>query len=252
MIHDCFVFFNEYEAMTIRLNELYDVVDHFVIVVASHTFRGERYKPDYLDFPAKKTTLVEVTEALPENPWEAEKYVRNQIMRGLTRANPDDLVVISDADEIPRPEVLATFKAGGYHASPYRLIPRNFSLCLDWESPEEAHRFPVVVPRWYLDKHSPHYCRENTDREMLTVTEAGWHFSSLGGPHRVSKKLRSFAHDDLGDDVAHPSHILRCIQTGRDLLGRWDLIPVEVDNTYPQVVYDHPEAFKDCYRRNWR
>ena len=43
-IIDCFIFYNELELLTYRINILNDVVDYFVIVESTHTFIGKEKK----------------------------------------------------------------------------------------------------------------------------------------------------------------------------------------------------------------
>ena len=40
-VHDCFIFFNELDALELRLEELDPVVDRFVLVEARTTFTGQ-------------------------------------------------------------------------------------------------------------------------------------------------------------------------------------------------------------------
>lgn len=118
-IYDCFTFFNELEILMIRLEELYDVVDHFVIVEGSLTFTGKpkshyfaenrhlfsRFEDKIIyilveDFPSP-------TNDLRLDAWRREHHQRNQIIRGLSHCAPRDIIIISDVDEIPRHDVIA-------------------------------------------------------------------------------------------------------------------------------------------------
>ena len=135
-IYDCFTFFNELDLLELRLMELYDVVDKFVIVEANKTFSGKpknfvfeenklRYKK-YLkkiiyikvkNFPPQKypklyNLLVHskikkikgISYNLGIGPWTLEYFQRNAIMRGLKNLKDKDIVLISDLDEIPSKE----------------------------------------------------------------------------------------------------------------------------------------------------
>ncbi len=121
-IFDCFTFFNEYDLLELRLSYLYSHVDHFVIVESDQTFNGaskafnfdgnmERYA-QYLD----KITYVQV--AMPnfreskKVAWKREAYQRNEIKKGLEilKAQPDDVVMMGDVDEIPNIEVVNQLK----------------------------------------------------------------------------------------------------------------------------------------------
>jgi hypothetical protein len=112
MIYDCFTFFNELELLELRLEELYPVVDYFVIVESDLTFSGKP-KPLYLAENldrfgkyADKIKLVATTADPDVNSWQREYAQRRDIGYGLPNARPTDIIMVSDADEIPRRSVV--------------------------------------------------------------------------------------------------------------------------------------------------
>jgi beta-1,4-mannosyl-glycoprotein beta-1,4-N-acetylglucosaminyltransferase len=114
MLFDCFPFLNEVELLELRFMELGDLVDYFVVVEADKTHSG-RPKPFNFDLARyqpwqAKIIYVRVTDlpdASPEQPWLAENFQRNAIMRALERlARPGDQIMVSDADEIPNPRAI--------------------------------------------------------------------------------------------------------------------------------------------------
>src|ERR1700761_521914 len=111
-IYDCFCFFDELEVLEIRLSELYGIVDYFVILEATTTFQGndkpllfaenrERYRA-YDD----KIRYIALELPEPKDPWARERFQRESIREYITDALDSDIIVISDADEIPRPAAL--------------------------------------------------------------------------------------------------------------------------------------------------
>src|SRR5947208_2297917 len=114
MIYDCFTFFNELDLLEIRLNVLTEIVDRFVLVEAHQTHQGE-HKPLYFAenrarFHRYNDKIIHVVvDGFPPDavsPWDRENHQRNCIARGLAGARLGDTVLISDADEIPRPELI--------------------------------------------------------------------------------------------------------------------------------------------------
>ncbi|NQU73263.1 MAG: hypothetical protein HQ547_00945, partial [Candidatus Omnitrophica bacterium] len=118
MIYDCFVFFNEIDLLKIRLEELKDSVDKFVLVEAAKTF-AKREKPLYFqeykhEFSEYLDRIVyQMVDDVPKkrltgwgSRWDREAHQRNCISRALMRCNcdDDDIILISDVDEIPRAE----------------------------------------------------------------------------------------------------------------------------------------------------
>lgn len=111
-IYDCFTFFNELGILEIRLNELYDVVDYFVIVEAKKTHSGQQkelyFQANRDKFKKFEDKIIYIVTDLPpiknNDRWELENYQRDQIDKGLSKCNDDDIILISDADEIPKKE----------------------------------------------------------------------------------------------------------------------------------------------------
>src|ERR1700733_5689923 len=122
MIYDCFTFFNELDVLEIRLHVLADVVDRFVLVEARQTFqRGSKplYYRDNLDRFKSFADRIEhiVVDEFPpgaSGPFDCEFWQRNSIRLGIQNAAIGDTIMISDVDEIPKPEcVIAAASRGG-------------------------------------------------------------------------------------------------------------------------------------------
>ena len=113
-IFDCFSYWDENLLLDLRFHLLNDVVDYFVIVESTKTWQNnsKELKFDISKFQKFKNKIlyIPVTD-MPEgpNPWEREHFQRNCIVRGLKDSKDDDLVIISDADEIPNPKKITKF-----------------------------------------------------------------------------------------------------------------------------------------------
>lgn len=117
MLYDCFTFFNELDLLEIRLNILNDSVDKFVIVEATRT---QNNKEKCLYFEENKARFAKfedkiihvVVKEFPQKleQWTIENYQRNEIMRGLVNCKDDDVIIISDLDEIPNPKYIKKYK----------------------------------------------------------------------------------------------------------------------------------------------
>jgi beta-1,4-mannosyl-glycoprotein beta-1,4-N-acetylglucosaminyltransferase len=112
-VYDCFTFFNELDLLELRLSECYDSADYFVIAEANKTFSGndkrfilednwDRYKAFH-----DKIIYIKV-EDMPEGPnaWAREYHQRNALIRGLSSASDNDVVALTDCDEVLRPRTL--------------------------------------------------------------------------------------------------------------------------------------------------
>lgn len=121
-IVDSFIFFNELDLLEIRLEYLYDSVDYFVIVESNTTFTGNpkpynflKNKQRFKKFDKKIIySKLDLFNYKPENnsAWEREIFQRNHISQALSELNldQDDLIFVSDVDEIPNKASLLQLK----------------------------------------------------------------------------------------------------------------------------------------------
>ena len=193
MIVDCFTFFNEFDLLQVRLDELSPYVDRFVVAEANRTHAGT-LKPYYLetalrDHPSLEQ-IVLVKVELPEckgDRWALENMQRNALVHGLQGTSPHDTVLVGDVDEIPN---MATWdgKEGVFRGDAYfykvNLLHREL-----WNG-------TVAVKAWRFGSPYgpilPQDCRNF--RDMMTPCGEGKHFSWLGDP---AVKVVSFAHAEL-------------------------------------------------------
>ena len=111
-IFDCFQYFNEDHIVDLRLNILSKFVDKFVIVESTVNHQGRpkklhfdinKYKKfkDKIDYIVVDDTPESVKKSHEGGESLVEQHQRNSIMRGLKDANDNDLIILSDVDEIP-------------------------------------------------------------------------------------------------------------------------------------------------------
>lgn len=117
-VYDCFTFYNEFELLELRLESLNPIVDYFVLVEADKTQRNED-KPFYFlenkdkfskFLPQIRHLMMNVSNLSSlykgDGDWIIENAQRDYIKQGLFDAKSDDLIFISDLDEIPNPQIL--------------------------------------------------------------------------------------------------------------------------------------------------
>ena len=112
---DCITYFNEDVVLDVRLNTLDKFVDYFVIVEGNKTWQNnsKELKFDINKYEKFKDKIIyiKVTD-LPDgrDPYLRENHQRNSILKGLINSKDQDIIIISDLDEIPNPEVINNFK----------------------------------------------------------------------------------------------------------------------------------------------
>jgi len=247
-IFDCIQFFNEIEVVELRMMELGDVVDYFVVVEANKTHTGkpkefvleqhlDLYKP-WLD----RLIYVKVTD-LPDysldNIWVAENFQRNCIMRGLDGlANPGDKIIVSDADEIPNINTVLA-----YSAETSWIVLRqqmfyyyvNCKLNQTWRGSVVANYGTFDQPQKLRDFLKLH--RYRNERE-----NGGWHYSYLGAdPARIRLKAENIAESHnvlhkLGTDEELTAKVAS--QTDLYSRGGWrqQMQIVDISDDVPRVL----------------
>jgi beta-1,4-mannosyl-glycoprotein beta-1,4-N-acetylglucosaminyltransferase len=194
-------FFNELELLEARLSEMARMVDRFVVIEARQSFRGAQ-KPLYFQenshlFDRWSSQVDHVVVDLPDGPdaWARERHQRNvaqQVLADLGAA-PDDLVLLTDLDEIVRADRIDAVREVTV-SSPVVLMMTQYWYSLEWRQEDpwlhpKAFRYgQVPAGTTYNDvRHSPFPVLPNT----------GWHLSWFGDEARFDYKLASFSHSEF-------------------------------------------------------
>lgn len=204
-IYDGFQFFNELELLEIRFNELYDVVDHFVIVESTKTHQNN---PKPLHFWENRDKFSPFLDKVIHHvfdpkecpyPWYIENEQRNQIKNSKFSPRDEDFVIISDADEIPKKETISLIKQN-CPLEPSTMVMQmsyNYINCIVEEPSDVAGwRGSVVLPARHFRENSPNSFRDKKDF-LPRIENAGWHLSFMGGPEKIKDKITSYAHSEF-------------------------------------------------------
>jgi len=257
MIYDCFPFFNELELLELRFETLNNVVDRFVLVEADQSHTGEpkplffaenrrRFQP-YLD----KIEHV-VVHDLPrtDEPWERDRFQRNAVLRGLAHARSEDMILLSDVDEIPRPEAIRQLAGDGrclrmLERDPIVLVQDLHYYYINCMDPAEPW-YGTIAIRARNFTMIPDELRTLRFR-LPRLRNGGWHFSYLGGVAKIIEKLHAKAEQDINSEENNDPDILRSnMTTGRSLVGgamRHQFIFVRIDESYPLEMRNWLERY---------
>ncbi len=249
--------------LTLRLDTLWNDVDFFVICESRKTISGKdkdlNFNPNkYTKYLSKIRYLV--VEQYPfetSDPWRNERYQRDYLGNALYDAEPNDLIMISDVDEIPMPRVWLGYESAKYKRADCNQLMFAYFLNNRWDSNGQ----PVVWvgTKMTLFRHFVSYF--GSSMELLrnykatgilrglkrawfknflvqNLTTAGWHFTWMTGVEAIIKKLESFAHQEFNKpENKDPGHIRGVIESGRDILfpGRTYVIQ-EIDQQFPKPL----------------
>jgi beta-1,4-mannosyl-glycoprotein beta-1,4-N-acetylglucosaminyltransferase len=276
-LYDCVIVSNELELLEIRLNELAPIATAFVIAEAPVTFQGD---PKPLYFQSNRERFAHfsdrirhiVIDDMPEGTqardhWRREHHQRNALLAALGDVAPDDFVMLSDVDEIPRTQSVQTAMAMR-------------------ERLPTVHCFELAFYRYFLNyrhrdvwlRNGPRLTRcrylssmqglrnvrppsSNPSRSALrwiyasiamrrpirriVHADAGWHFSHMGGVERVAQRMRSGSHV-FGERVTNPDATMMDAARSRIESARSDaaLRKVPLDASFPDYLVRNQERFR--------
>ena len=111
-VYDCFQYFNEDHIVDLRLNILNKFVDYFVISESTKTHQGKNKKINFNlnNFSKFKKKIIHIVADYKEEinfdqhvggESPIEQHQRNSLINGIEKASSNDLIILSDSDEIP-------------------------------------------------------------------------------------------------------------------------------------------------------
>ena len=228
-IFDCFMYYDEDLILDLRLNLLNKHVNKFVIVESTYTHSGKsrellfdikkfsRFKDkiNYVVLDKQPSSLFTINEEDSEhsknskyilNAVKRENLQRDTIIKGLVSALPDDLVIVSDVDEIPDLEnnnfnniknEIISFKQKFFYYK-FNLKLNDFS----WFGSKACKKKILVSPQWLRNVKSRVYPFWRIDtffsnkkyQNIKIVNNGGWHFSNIKTPADIEKKMKTYLH----------------------------------------------------------
>ena len=228
-IFDCFMFYDEEMILDFRLNYLSDYVDKFVVVESSYTHSGKKRdlifdikkyskfkdKILYLILDEEPKDLFEIDgkEKFDEknskyilNALKRENFQRNHIIKGLKDASSDDMIIISDVDEVPNLEEnnlndlknkIVLFNQKFFYYK-FNLKLQSF----DWYGSKACIKANLISPQWLRNIKSKKYpfwrldtlFSKNKYQNIFFIKNGGWHFSNIKTAESIEKKMSTYLH----------------------------------------------------------
>ncbi len=226
-IFDCFQFFDEDMMLDLRLNILDKYVDKFVIVEnlfmhsgkrKKQNFKIEKYKKfekkiEYILVEELPSNLVDInsvpekqrTNTVIDNTLKIEHNQRNKISEGLKDANDDDLILISDVDEIPKLRDIKNKINKKIICFNQKMYCYKFNLAYEdtrWIGTKAVLKKNFINAQWLRDVKDRQYPFWRIDvlfdkmkyNNIQFINDGGWHFTNLRTPQELELKLKNFGH----------------------------------------------------------
>lgn len=271
---DTFVFGGELDLLKLRLDYLYDSVDHFVICESDKTHSGEQKELHYLNnmdnFKENQNKIHYVVfspdtsgmslSTNSENPfdtdfWRLEREQRNFIKDTVVElSNDKSLILHSDLDEVPNKskfgelwdvvknspgQIISLFQPT-YYYSPTCLLD------IDWYG-------TVAFDRETLLKLGDYYMSREVRFNSKSFQDGGWHFSFFMTPEKIQHKILTYAHQEFNSsEITNIDNIKSKMYSGHDVLNRPNINIKKLDSIssdFPMEFYRHEVFFKNSFDR---
>jgi beta-1,4-mannosyl-glycoprotein beta-1,4-N-acetylglucosaminyltransferase len=240
---DCFCFLQELDLLEIRLNELKDVVDCFLIVESNITGSGikkdyhlEKFYDRFKDFNIKykKADLLDHRSRISQDQHLLMYLQRESMLEGLKELSLDDsdLILFSDLDEIPKHDVINNIKINGLQSNPSVLSIRGYYWFCDTpiSAPSNHAWFncPIVINYGQFKNSNLRALRDNKDG-LPSIPNAGWHFSHTGTLEEKRVKMLASSHTEYNSD--HYTSLENIQRRSLNLIDPYDRGGFAISNT---------------------
>ena len=228
-IYDCFMYFDEDLLLDLRLNTLNNQVSKFVITEATYTHNGSKKKLNfdinnfkkfkdkinYVIVDKQPPNISEINtddnlekkgQKLIHNGYARDNYQRNRLEEGIEEALDEDLIIISDLDEIPN---LTNVRFNEVKNKIIQFKQKMFYYKLnlqcpgfEWFGSKACKKKNLISPQWLRNIKSKKYSKLRIDlifnkkkyNDIFYVNDGGWHFTCIKSVEELHYKLLNFAH----------------------------------------------------------
>tara|TARA_B110000211_G_C14071183_1_gene550063 strand:+ start:874 stop:1710 length:837 start_codon:yes stop_codon:yes gene_type:complete len=278
--------------MDVRFNVLNEFVHKFIVVESLYSHSGKKKKlnfdiKNYLKFKDKIIYLIidkEPKDLIVNSPniRQNEKRINslkridlsyNHMISGISGATEDDLIILSDNDEIPNlnselfkktKKNIIIFKQLFFYYKfnlLYDRVPwfgskackKKYLKSFSWLKQIKNKKYPF----WRFDT----YFKSLKNINLQIVENGGWHFTNVNTPKEVFEKMKNFGHHDefdasglTVDDIKKKiinkkvfyNHLARQ-EANNKWNSEYELKKID-DNMLPKYLLDNRENFKEWFQ----
>jgi len=290
MIIDCFPFFNELDLLDIRLKLLDDIVDKVILIESTRTFtltkkrlfynenknRYSKYKNKithiivddspallnkfFVHKPKSIFWLLKNKKSIFLNAHDIDFYQKNQVSKGLENCDENDILILSDLDEIPNPSIfkdLENLKKGrnALELDLYcyflngKVFDKESKTNIKWIGPS------ITKFKYFRSFHDERHGARNSFKnnkklQFKKIQNAGWHFTYLGGLKSLNLKIKSTAHTELNTRSINTQSNLKNLIDSGVFVGnkKWKAIYKPLESLFPDylcsIFHEYPNLIK--------
>ena len=268
-IYDCIPFYQSNLLFELRIKTLDHLVDHFVVCEALKTHSGEKKKLNFeLEKFKKITNKIRyiVVDDMPDikdiknEKYPLYNYQINRLTEGIFDADENDLILVSDEDEIPNPKMISNFN---YETFKYGIFLQKvfyYKLNIYNETESSGGKWPGsrVCMRKNLNKfssfralkiknkYSP-FWKFWKEKSIDLLQDGGWHFTYLMDYKKIAEKIQSSEHSEFNKkEFTDVSKIKERVENLIDPFDRnYKLKKININETFPPDIVKNKHLYKD-------
>ena len=292
-IFDCTTFHSEHLMMDVRFNVLNEYVHKFIVTESTFSHSGKRKKLnfDINNYPKFKDKIIYIiidkepndiikidNKLLSPSEKRSNSLKRielsyNYMTNALNIALDNDLIILSDNDEIPN---LGSkkFKSSNKDIFIFQQLffYYKFNLFYDlvpWHGSKAAKKKTLLSMSWLRNLKNKKYpfwrldtfFKNNKYINLDIINDGGWHFTNLMTPEKLYEKLTNFGHhdefelsgltvNDLRTKIKEKTVFWNHFVDKEDFKKRWayDYKLKKIDNKFlPSYLTNNSEKFKEWF-----
>jgi len=274
-IYDCFMLWNEVEILYMRLDILYEHVDKFVIceskeshskkvtksefVFIKNKAKYEKFMDKIIFLPIEKLPFegdftAETNGRISVDNWKNENWQRKYLFKGIEGLRDDDIIAISDLDEIYDPRVLPSVREKILHFPAIGVKMKLFYYYVN-VAKKQIWEGSIFVQRGNLpNPDTIQHLRDNRTSLPFYVY-GGWHYSWMATGGKIVEKFKVVAEHDIINQFSSEEHIKKTLSNVSDLfdreglLGTTSVIDLTTTDNIPSNMNKYIEKFPDILYR---
>jgi beta-1,4-mannosyl-glycoprotein beta-1,4-N-acetylglucosaminyltransferase len=263
-IIDIFPFYNELDILTIRLEVLNDYVDKFVICEATETFSGKpkplyfkeneerfaKWKDKIIHYVVKNDdkeihdkAMASPNTGNKEHWWLREFSHKEEAIKALSFCKDDDIICISDVDEIWNPALFPTVKDEEVYRptlTAYYYFLNNRSDHVEGSTEGRISTFKT------FKKYGANHIRTEREVKSIKIPNGGWHFCNIGDEEFIKSKLEAYGHQEWNTPNIK-CNIKGKIFMNEDFAGRGFKLWLD-ESGLPDYLIKNKEKWKALFR----
>ncbi len=243
-----------------------------------NNFKKFKDKINYIVVDKSPPNILELSENDSENK-RGTKLILNGMARdyfqrenlniGLDKANKEDLIMISDLDEIPNLDFVNFSKINNqiliFEQKMFYYKLNLFYEDYKWYGTKAVKKKNFLSPQWLRNIKSKKYSKWRLDvlfskkkySNLDFVKDGGWHFTFLRTPEELEKKLLNFAHHYEFEDSGLKIKDLKKLMSQKRVMYdhnidqkgyKWSgkALLKNMDNRFlPKYIYQNLEKYKN-------